>query len=434
MSSKELFDELSSCKRCGREKYGDTPFFFPIKKQKVILLTACPTIQAMFRPLTSVRFFRTLCIALFGDANISPEYIKVFHDRIYWTHYRKCYYERAFNGCGFEILNDTCFNLYFERELKILKPELIIVLGRPLAKRLLIKELINVGCSSDLHELSDQCIKFPKWESQVLVTDFPETGLEERFDLIRDTLSRRPGFQFIKRTENGRWNSKLITHPNPRQGKLKVHIDFEITALERYLEKKNKYHGTDEGSTADDIETVWFDRVIIPNRINCAQVAEVEFFIEDETKTLLLDVMSYEKNWRILRKFREDAIYSYKHTDQKEVYEYIKDHWTKAFRDFFEYQIRDLRGRFTLRDGSIMNIETVKAVEAKLRALKKIRNAIVHNGGYINPSECWETRHELFDGIYRFVNFIYIEDTGVKVVKEFAKDIVHLIGEYDKYR
>ena len=72
----ELYEKMKNCSKCGNGKY--TPFCFKISSQKVAVITACPSMQAEYKPFTSIRFFRKMCIALFGDSNVSSQYIDAF--------------------------------------------------------------------------------------------------------------------------------------------------------------------------------------------------------------------------------------------------------------------------------------------------------------------------------------------------------------------
>jgi hypothetical protein len=48
--------EILGCRRCEHAN----PFFFEIKQQKIMLITASSTLQTNYLPLTHVRFMRNL--------------------------------------------------------------------------------------------------------------------------------------------------------------------------------------------------------------------------------------------------------------------------------------------------------------------------------------------------------------------------------------
>jgi|CZCB01.1.fsa_nt_gi hypothetical protein len=179
-SKAKLAEELKSCELC-KDKYGLAPFFFPMDNQEVMLITACPSFQAVYKPLTSVRFFRTLCIALFGEHGISEEAIVQFQigGNIYWTHYHKCYYEDFFKDRQYKKLPDTCYKRYISEEIRLLSPKLIIVLGKTTVQKMLKYTLKK-----------DELVSFDKDGAKYVFTDFPDTGEEERFEQVRDCLKQ----------------------------------------------------------------------------------------------------------------------------------------------------------------------------------------------------------------------------------------------------
>ena len=92
-----LYNKILCCNGCSQTAY--MPFCFPIHNQPVMIVSAIPSLQAMYKPLSSIRFFRNLCYALLGDVVLRDKtragyYLREFCDSngcIYWTHYRKCY-------------------------------------------------------------------------------------------------------------------------------------------------------------------------------------------------------------------------------------------------------------------------------------------------------------------------------------------------------
>lgn len=183
--------EIANCKKCEN----NVPFFFEIKKQKVMLITASSTIQSSYAPLISVRFLRNLLYSLFGYEGVSEKGFLQFIDDngIYWTSFNKCY-DRYFlrsDDTGKYVMdkfrNNKCGKYFLQREIDALNPKWVIVLGKAVgdAVKTLIKEgTLNIKCDivySDYfhkekdHELINSIrVKI----SKILGTPFPEESYD----------------------------------------------------------------------------------------------------------------------------------------------------------------------------------------------------------------------------------------------------------------
>lgn len=208
MNKNELFEKINKCNKCDL-KYGSEPFHFPIRNQRVMLITACPSIQAVHRPLTSIRFFRQVSVALNGDKGISIEAVKAINDLIYWTHLHKCCYSEVLKANNFSNLPNNCTDSFIKEEIEILKPEIIIIFGGAVADRLVKEELKSSGCKNN-NDLKMKCFKFSKWNAKLFVTDFPKNGDEDRFNIIREELSKLKGFEYMRPESDKRWQEKFI--------------------------------------------------------------------------------------------------------------------------------------------------------------------------------------------------------------------------------
>lgn len=417
-----LFNNLLQCDFCPA-RYQKTPFCFPMKDQKVMLLTACPSVQAMHRPLTSVRFFRTICVALFGDAGISPEYIPAIHEKIYWTHYQKCYQKNILSGNHFEDLTPACYERWFHVELDTLRPEVIIVFGAALGKLLFEAELSKNGFAAD--DLKEKCVEIKKWGRKVLVTDFPSTGAEPRFDVIRDLLAQRNEFRgLMKRNDDGKWISDRIIHTQLQTHNLSTHIEYEYRQLMHNL----------SGNSLDDqlIDHVWYRKVIEPNNRNCEKVAQMAFFVEEQIRTLLADVVA---DGKLTGAFHEEKIKALNSCQirAKDPIQAITDLWTDHFCDLLTHFMKT---GFILQFGErlLKSPKDIHDLHLRLTELKRLRNCIVHAGGYLEPSARSGSSSVNFSGIYYDVNMLCIDASGVKSVKRFTDDIVGLLEEYDRLK
>jgi uracil-DNA glycosylase len=417
-----LFHKIKGCHECSY-KYGETPFFFPMTEQKVMLITACPSIQAMFRPLTSIRFFRTICNALFGDASISPEYVEAIHDKVYWTHMQKCYNEEALKSGEFDRIPDRCRKVYIEEEISLLKPEIIIAFGGVVAERLFKYELSHKGYN-DMGVLQNKCLECSKWGAKVFITDFPKTGLENRFDIIRYVLSNMPGFDFMKRHKNEKWTSDPINNNYDTSKGLRVNFGFERKTVE--MLKQIKF----EKATDDH----WIENVVLPNMKNCDSLASLEFFVEDQIRTLLMEVFSYYDNWFILEDLKLKELTTKRPLTQFDVYKFLERRWTDAFRDYLIYLLTVKNWNVDLPDGRTLNADQVSDLSVMLKELSGLRNCIVHNGSYSPPKHSINRGATRFQGIRRYVNLVYVSDEGIKSIVNFVEEITSILFAHDKMR
>jgi hypothetical protein len=70
----------------------------------------------------------------------------------------------------------------------------------------------------------------------------------------------------------------------------------------------------------------------------------------------------------------------------------------------------------------------------KLREISKIRNHVIHNGGYATADLSRNSGQTKFKGIRWYVNLVYVTDEGIESVSKFTKDIISLISAHDYMR
>ena len=406
----DIFAEMNLCKICEGPKYGKSPFVFQPKSQKVMLISACPTIEAIFRPLTSIRFFRQICVALFGE-RVCDAWLTSFNEDIYWTHLNKCHNEKVFREHNFELLSETCAERWLERELYLLKPELIIILGSFTAGRILKREMERI----DKIELSQSCLTFYKWNAEILVTEFPETGAEFRFDVIRDKLEKR--FSFMERSNSGKWISGEIKHEVAGFRGMLAGLEFEKEMDEKYNNSL-----TSEKNT---IDYLWWKEIIQGIVKRNQYTLQIQNFIEDQIRTMLLSVVANKANWKIF-----STLYDIENigSDYSKIYERLEGKWQKMFKEYIVY--------FTIQKGHILKtsagqtikLKEIKDIVNKLYALCKIRNYIAHNNGFISPKDVRGISND-FNGIRAYINLVHITDEGLESVRRFKQDIIAILEQ-----
>ncbi|MGE5580205.1 MAG: hypothetical protein ACM3WU_09205 [Bacillota bacterium] len=171
MDGREITKRIGSCRLCHGGAY--VPFFFPLKKQPIMLISAMPSVDAMYRPLYSIRFFREVCLALFGYRYLAEEpdcekYLLEFCDgNIYWTHHRKCY-DPALDDLS--DVDDRCATEHLANEVDALRPKIILIVGNESTRRKVRR-----------HVQSDTAL--------VIEKPFPDGTNTAEFEDVRETIA-----------------------------------------------------------------------------------------------------------------------------------------------------------------------------------------------------------------------------------------------------
>jgi len=376
MNKKEIMEALRSCKHCHSGEY--KPFFFSLKNQEVMIITAAPSIQAMYKPLTSVRFFRKLCIALFGDKYLNENYIMEFCDgNIYWTHYYKCFSTKDLSD-----LNSLCAKKYLKNEIKALKNlKLIIVFGDA------IKDKVQ-------HAISEVATV------NTIYVDFPKTGAECEFEPIRFGL--KPYINFMKNDSQENYITGQYVYNIDNQIGYNVHMNFELQAYKKLIS------GIDDKSM--DIEAVWHEKLVIPNMKRYMQVVLAHTFIENQIRVFLTDSFVDSKEYTILKKFRDSA--SGKTPSLSDVMSELEHGWKNGLVEYAKYK-------------NFEKAFETQTLKNEIEKLSKIRNCIVHNGGFIKSEQS-----ELLPGIYAFVNTLYVTEDANLFLTALMDNTVDMLKSY----
>lgn len=386
MKKYEISQELRKpCDHCNSEGY--TPFFFPIENQEVMIITAVPSMQAMYKPLTSIRFFRKLCIALFGDKYLGEDYIKEFcGGNIYWTHYYKCY-KPACNDYG--ALPNDCEKRYLTREIKALKPKLIIVFGKEIEKKLKNKIAHNSN-------------------AKVIFKPFPETGAENEYNDLKSVM--KPYIKFMSKDSTDNFLTNKYSYDVDNSSvKHTVHLKFELNAFIHHINNSSLLDIT-------NIEELWYQKLLRPNMEMYQNVVLTYSFVENQIKTFLQDMIIRDNDYTILESLRNAA--SAKHPKQKDAQEAVQKYWLSelcSITKFKKYEYTD----------------TAQKLKTLILQLGKIRNIIVHANGFISPAKSDEVDVSQLNGIFVFVNTIYVSKETNKTLEGIAKETVWLLGKIE---
>lgn len=364
---------IRKCSKCHSGVYA--PFYFPMKEQEVMVISAAPSMQAMYKPLTSIRFFRRLCFALFGDKYLREKERceKYLHEfcggNIYWTHYYKCFSPSL---TDFTKISDVCANTYLRNEIDALKPKLILVFGDE------IREKVKLIVGANINK----CIFKP----------FPDTGTEEIFDEVKEKIATH--LKFVKKT--GFANKAVYKLQDSNIQGNEVHLRFEFAAFEKMYEEKPLH------TSPESIEEIWHKNLVVPNMKRYSKLVSAYTFIENQIQVFLLDYMARTKNYTIFKNMRD----CYRNPSWEKVFKVIKDGpIDNLFKDYLEYA--------TLKHNDFSQ----KQLMNNLNTLRLVRNQIVHEGGFIHAKKAVKgniidnclyqpEKIEPFPGIFIFANTI----------------------------
>ncbi len=266
----KLHNELKNCNKC-EYRTETSPFVFRMNESnKVMLVTMAPGFQAVYRPLTSIRFFRILCLALYGpNRDVKSVVQSIVHQDIYWTHYHKCYFMRTDSYP--KDVPDTCREIYLAREIDILKPELIVVMVSEVSKRIL-KQVPEKG------KLLEGEFK----GRPVISVNFPKTGTEAEYIELRKRLKKYiPIVNFSAVPEN------MLTLSLGTVNTIAKHAEFEFKGLQSYWDNLVELYSLEE-EASDRIDELWYKKIIIPRWVGYSFIALCYSVIEDQLKSALM--------------------------------------------------------------------------------------------------------------------------------------------------
>ncbi len=378
-----LLMDLENC-YCINRQTNSRPFYFKYKNQKVTLITSAPSFQAVYRSLASIRFFRSIFLALLGpypDIN-DNSIVNFFLDNIYWTHYHKCYLPNQ----GYKNPPGYCRNKYLDQELEEYSPELIVLLGQPVVKKLLNR---NIG-REDWGETTLNGIT-------CVYAEFPKTGCEPEMQFIRKKVK-----EYIVEVDiNTGVEDSLKSIVSGEKDKFAVHVKFEFMALKRYWETVKKFYSKDLFFSKDpgkSIDNMWVNKEVIPRWILNSFIVTCWSFVEDQIQALLAENTNINGSLSPLVKLKA------------------------IFREYNKGYL--LRERPPIIDD--------------LYLLYNIRNYLVHAGGRIKPMNSEDPqKEEVKRKVYRRIDEkkdLSIEPSGMIIVTEsFCNYAVSLVERFTKY-
>jgi hypothetical protein len=218
--------------------------------------------------MASIRFFRHVFLALFGLTPLRDgrDLVSLFGDRIYWTHYHKCYYARRSREGNIPMTLPSHCPRYIPREVAELRPRLIVTLGSPVTQRLLDKPPLSEG------EV--------RWDEQYegvpcICAGFPKTGADEEFRDIRIKLK-----PFIPEVDTNPIPPELCKEDSLVD--IRVHTDFEFKSLQYYWKMLHTAQSGPALEFPDPMYREWFHREVGPRWSRYSFVLACVSFMEDQ--------------------------------------------------------------------------------------------------------------------------------------------------------
>lgn len=424
-----------------------TPFYFPIKTQKIMLLTACPSIQTIRNSLLSVRFLRQIIYALFGEEGFSEKGLWHILDKkgIYWTHFNKCYNPIFYklNEQGYILdssdLSMECAEKYLANEINNLETlKMIIVMGK--ATRECFEAFLN--------KFDNQIKRKPS----VRYIDFPKDAENSEYNILRQEIAKILNIPQSK--SNFDKNELISKTTGPMVGR-----SIEIKALNRLpgLDTYSYVADCDDGTinlegSFNRLDKLWIENVMNPLYMRNMVFSKCWTALEKGIKDFLhshFDPAKERYKSLYLDKLIEKMIINSQLENNKSLENYLYDcpkfKWQNLMNNYlYDMANRNLDPHIKL-DATLY--ERWETISEALSFLREVRNIIIHSDGFIstidmikmpkyenlnyNLAKC-HVGDLKFDGISVHTNLVYISEDGINAMRGLVNKAYLLLEELDK--
>jgi hypothetical protein len=407
----QIRNSISKCSSCPN----NVPLFFDIMGQKAMIITAAGTLQSTFFPLIMVRFVRNMLYSLFGLNGLTEEsFQKLFNSNgIYWTSFFKCY-DRHFlrtvdgNYAMDAFQSGKCAKKYLQWEIDAVQPELLIILGKTVC--------------NEVQKMVDQ--KQLKLPSNHIYSDYFHLELDtSKINTIRSALAQSLSIDLPQEPFDK--TAAATTKTNAE-----VHLQFQLSAA-RALQRAGSMR-TDNLPTPtyeNIVEQLWIENVAIPVFSRYYSFLNYWSAIESSSESFLCnnyDPSNPNQNNPQYRRLIYDGSLPLLH-NMKE----IREDWRKKLNAYY----------LSCRDQALLL--RWKTVNQKLDVLRDIRNAIVHQMGFIPYKtvhildDKFSTNYDInsrlvkngFQGIRVIPNMVYIHENGIVEMDDLFIQIAELLSD-----
>jgi hypothetical protein len=389
MHGREVTRRIGACKLCHGGAY--IPFFFPLKKQPTMLISAMPSVDAMYRPLYSIRFFREVCLALFGYRHLADEsecekYLLEFCDgSIYWTHHRKCF-DPALTDLA--SVDNRCAAEHLAEEVAALKPEIIIIVGTESIRRK-VRQYVQ----------SDTAL--------IIEKPFPDGKNTAEFEDVRKMIA-----PYLRHVTNQGSGHGLLSDCEIQRTKvhgLPASLSFELAALEIAFDWRQM--DPDEGS----IESLWYRNIVVPDMRRYAKLVSVFSFIESQIEILLSEHAQFVGGLSVQSSREVAAAMADSDAVLSEGRGYHSgERWYKLFPRYVRKNHSELAA-------------PVERLVGRLNQLRIVRNTVVHRSGFLPK---WTLgRQQWLQGIFSLQGTVFVSREGEQTLHALARETTDLLCE-----
>lgn len=432
---RSLEQEIALCRKC-KDRTGGDPFFFPLRESKVMVISAGPSWQAAYRPLTSIRFFRQLVYALLGYEGVSEEGMLRFFTTgdMYWTHYHKCYYE-GFYSIGpdglyeMQKLPESCEGRYLNEEIRQIRPRLILVLGKANIDHM-FRHTLKPGEVYSTERINTTC----------LCVDYPAASTAEAYETVRKEVASALGIQppadpidmeqFVNKTVGSA-----------------VSLAFEEQAAQK-LTDKLAGASQDRPDALSLLDNAWLDVVVVPLMIRQSLLLRYWSLMESQIKSFLMNEFSPTRAGH--ETFGSMLMDSGKGWTADDIIRKLSDNWLWGMKEYARFNVnRNQTSRIRSQQAYINEWEKLSG---KLLAIKPVRNIIVHSDGFVSRSELYRARNYLqysnaekrrdtindrlrdagITGVEVLTNMVYVAGTGVEEMEALARQVAAFIRNLER--
>lgn len=407
----QIRNSISKCSSCPN----NVPLFFDFMGQKAMIITASGTLQSTFFPLIMVRFVRNMLYSLFGLNGLTEaSFQKLFSSNgIYWTSFHKCY-DRHFlrtvdgNYAMDAFQSDKCAKKYLQWEIDAVHPELLIILGKAV-------------CNEVQNMVDQKKLKLP---SNHIYSDYfhlePDTS---KINTIRSALAQTLGIGLPPEPFDK--TAAATTKTNAE-----VHLQFQLCAA-RALQRSGvtRTDNLPAPEYENTVERLWIENVAIPVFSRYYYFLNYWSAIESSSESFLCnnyDPSNPNQNNSHYSQLIYDGNIPLLH-NMKE----MRENWRKKLNDYY----------LSRRDQAL--ISRWNTINRKLGVLRDIRNAIVHQMGFIPYKTVHVMDEEFafyyhintrlvengFQGIRVIPNMVYIQENGIVEIDNLFIQIAELLSD-----
>ena len=450
---KGLSKQIADCDCRSRQS---DPFFFPLRNQRVMVITACPSIQTVSTTLLSVRFVRQMLYALLGEDGISDEGLSLLFSKkgIYWTHLHKCYNEKFYsrskdtNQYLLQNLPGECAAKYLAQELDQLSHslKLLVVMGKQTCR----SASIYIDQFRGTQNASGK-------EIEIVEIDYLQNETPEKYYELRAKVAQALGQQI----KTDKVDPSILDTAKTR---LQVGFDMELAAINNIIQTDDpKRKNVIENTLTSPLDEKWLELVMVPQKKRQAILFSAWSVIENSMTSFFLDVLdpiSWKSSVLHSSEWLKDTSYGCHNglaidgnPDFRSLTEFITncgELWLMGkFVDYLTY------GRIPEKYKiSVKMREYWKDLETDLDLMRRVRNIITHRSGFFSTAELerseapvnegWsrENKYYLMDskledsslsGVKVITNTVYLDCEAQTQISDLTKELLEFIVQIDEH-